>query len=96
MRRKAQPAASAAEPAPPSPPPPFVIELSAVYRPAAVIAALGLRASSLRSEWRAGRLRIVKRCGKNYLLGRDVLAWLDGGELPAPTRQPRVADEPAA
>ena len=55
-----------------------------IYLPAQVRAALNLRASSLRSEWRAGRLRIIRRCGRNYLLGRDVLKWLDGGEVPAP------------
>jgi hypothetical protein len=55
-----------------------------IYRPADVIRALGLRVSSLRTEWRRGRLRIVRRCGKNYLIGRDILAWLDTGELPSP------------
>jgi hypothetical protein len=60
---------------------PFIVHPDAVYRPAEVIAALGLRGSSLRTEWRAGRLRIVRRCGRNFLLGKDVLAWLDAGEL---------------
>ena len=60
---------------------PFVIDPNAIYRPAEVIAALGLRSSSLRTEWRAGRLRIVRRCGRNFLLGKDVLSWLDAGEL---------------
>jgi hypothetical protein len=59
----------------------FEISPTGIYSTGAVIAALGLRASSLRTEWRAGRLRVVRRCGKNYLLGKDVLAWLDGGEL---------------
>jgi hypothetical protein len=92
MQHKHRAKAGAAEPAPPSA---FLIDPNAVYRPAQVIAALGLRASSLRSEWRSGRLRIVKRCGKNFLIGRDILRWLDSGERPAPAR-PRVADEPAA
>jgi hypothetical protein len=61
----------------------------AVYLPRQVIAALGLRASSLRSEWRAGRLRIVRRCGHNFLLGRDILAWLDGSELLSPAARKR-------
>ena len=65
----------------PAPTVPLHIDPNAVYRPQQVIAALGLRDSSLRSEWRAGRLRVVRRCGKNYLLGRDLLAWLDAGEL---------------
>jgi hypothetical protein len=68
---------------PPAVSAPFHIDPNAVYRPQQVIAALGLRGSSLRSEWRAGRLRVVRRCGKNYLLGRDLLAWLYAGELPA-------------
>jgi hypothetical protein len=59
----------------------------AVYLPRQVIAALGLRASSLRSEWRAGRLKIRRRCGRNFLLGKDLLAWLDAGELPSPARR---------
>jgi hypothetical protein len=66
--------------------PPFVIDPHAVYRPEQVRQALGLRASSLRTEWRAGRLRFVRRCGKNFLLGKDVLAWLDGGPLKPPAR----------
>jgi hypothetical protein len=72
--------------APPTTPvlPALDIKPDAVYRPADVNRALGLRASSLRTEWRRGRLRIVRRCGKNYLIGRDILAWLDGGELPSP------------
>jgi hypothetical protein len=57
------------------------LRLDGIYTPAQVTVALGLRASSLRTEWRRGRLRVVRRCGKNYLLGRDILAWLDGGEL---------------
>jgi hypothetical protein len=57
------------------------LDPNGVYLPRQVIAALGLRVSSLRHEWRQGRLRIIKRCNKNFLLGKDVLAWLDGGEL---------------
>jgi hypothetical protein len=57
-----------------------VIHPCGIYTPRFVQAALGLRASSLRSEWRAGRLRVVKRCGRNFLLGKDVIAWLDAGE----------------
>ena len=59
----------------------------AVYLPAQIVAALGLRASSLRSEWRAGRLRIVRRCGRNFLLGKDILSWLDAGALASPAHR---------
>lgn len=67
-----------------------------IYLPSQVIAALGLRGSSLRSEWRQGRLRIVRRCGKNYLLGRDILRWLDAGELPAPAHRRNGTAGPTA
>jgi hypothetical protein len=60
------------------------LRVDGIYTPAQVITALGLRGSSLRTEWRRGRLRVVRRCGKNYLLGRDILRWLDAGELPSP------------
>jgi hypothetical protein len=63
------------------------IRQDGVYLPRQIIAALGLRSSSLRSEWRAGRLRIVRRCGRNYLIGKDVLSWLVGGELASPARR---------
>jgi hypothetical protein len=61
--------------------PALVIDPNTVYLPGQVQAALGLRKSSLRTEWRRGRLRVVRRCGRNFLLGKDVLAWLDAGEL---------------
>jgi hypothetical protein len=87
-RHRATPLDSPAEPAP------FRVDPNGVYRPAQVIAALGLRASSLRSEWRAGRLRIVRRCGKNYLVGRDILAWLEAGELPSPAHRHQRSGAP--
>jgi hypothetical protein len=71
----------------PSTTPVLDIRLDGVYLPRQIIAALGLRSSSLRSEWRAGRLRIVRRCGRNYLIGKDVLSWLVGGELVSPARR---------
>jgi hypothetical protein len=39
----------------------------------------------------------VRRCGKkNYLFGRDVIAWLDGGELLPPVRAHERNGTPAA
>jgi hypothetical protein len=58
-----------------------------VYLPCQVIAALRLRRSSLRSEWRAYRLTVRRRCGRNFLLGKDILAWLEGGELLPPAKR---------
>jgi hypothetical protein len=40
-----------------------------------------LRKSSLRREIRENRLRVSKRCGRYYLLGEWILAWLRDGEL---------------
>ena len=84
MPRRKRPAAGAAPPG--TTLPALDIRPEGVYRPEQIRAAPGLRASSLRTEWRHGRLRIVRRCGRNYLLGRDVLAWLAAGEVPPPTR----------
>jgi hypothetical protein len=79
MPRNHSPAAPTA-----APPAPFVIEANGIYSAEFVRAALRLKKSSLRTEWRCGRLRVLRRCGRNFFLGRDLLAWLDGGELPRP------------
>lgn len=71
---------------PPSIVPALRIEPNSVYRPAMIQAALGLGASALRGEWRRGRLRIIRRCNRNFILGKDLLRWLDGGELPSPSK----------
>jgi hypothetical protein len=76
--------------APSTPPaatlPALDIRPDGVYRPAQIQQALGLGGRALRAEWRAGRLRVCRRCGRNFLLGRDVLEWLTSGTLPAPRR----------
>jgi hypothetical protein len=66
-----------------------------VYLPTQIRVALGLKSSSLRTEWRHGRLRVIRRCGKNYLLGRDVLEWLNGGEVPSPAARKEKRSEEA-
>ena len=87
-RRKKNQLPSADTIPPPAPITPALdIRRDGIYRPEQVRQALGLRASSLRTEWRRGRLRIVRRCGRNFLLGHDVLAWLDGGEVRPPTER---------
>lgn len=80
---------NAIEEAPPAPSiaPALVIDPNAVYRTEAVRAAFGLGASALRAEWRAGRLRIIRRCNRNFILGKDILRWLDSGELPSPAHR---------
>jgi hypothetical protein len=86
-RQRSKPAEDAP---PPSTAPALDIRPDGIYRTETVMAALGICRASIRKEWREGRLRVVRRCGKNYLIGRDVLAWLDGGELPSPSRHPHV------
>jgi hypothetical protein len=63
------------------------IKADGIYRPAQIQQALGLGASALRGEWRGGRLRIIRRCNKNFLLGKDILNWMDSGELPSPAKR---------
>lgn len=67
--------------------PSLAIRADSVYRADVVRAILGLGANALRAEWRAGRLRILRRCNRNFILGRDLIAWLDGGELPSPAQR---------
>jgi hypothetical protein len=65
-----------------------------VYTVAAAIKALGLRKSTLRREYREGRLRVSRRAGHNFILGAWLLEWLRGGELPRPDGRPARAEGP--
>lgn len=65
-----------------------LIHPSAVYLASEVRRLLRLRESSLRREIREGRLRVVKRCGRYYFLGEQLLEWLSDGEL---RRRPEIA-----
>jgi hypothetical protein len=58
-----------------------VIHEHAVYSADSFRRAFGLRTSSLRRELREGRLKVYKRCGKYFILGEDILAWLRGGAV---------------
>jgi hypothetical protein len=62
-------------------PPPHVIEPTAVYTVAAARRALGLRPSTLKREYRQGRLRVARCAGKIFLLGEWLLEWLRAGEV---------------
>jgi hypothetical protein len=76
--------------------PPVVIDSRGVYQPAWIQQALGLPRSTLRREIRLGRLAVVKRSGRYFILGRQLLDWLEAGEV---TRRPRnnvTADDAAA
>jgi hypothetical protein len=65
----------------PAAPPPHRIHPTAVYTLAAAARALGLRRHTLPREVRAGRLRVCKRAGAHYVLGRWLLEWLEAGEV---------------
>ncbi len=66
-----------------------VIEATGIYTAETFSRIFGLRPSSLRREVREQRLKVHKRCGKYFILGEDVLAWLRSGELPQ--RRPATA-----
>jgi hypothetical protein len=67
-----------------------VVDPRAVFDSTGFRRLFGLRTSSLRSEVRAGRLRVSKRCGKYYILGQWVIDWLTAGELRRrPAEQPQ-------
>jgi hypothetical protein len=61
---------------------PHIIHARAVYSADEARRLLRLRASSIRRELREGRLRVSKRCGRYFLLGRWLLEWIEAGELP--------------
>jgi hypothetical protein len=65
----------------PAPPVVHVIDAQAVYTADGFRRVFGLRASSLRREVREGRLIVHRRCGRYFILGLDVLAWLRAGEV---------------
>jgi hypothetical protein len=63
--------------------PPFVLHPDAIIFPDQFRKLFRLRESTLRREVREGRLKVYKRGGRYYLIGREVMAWLRGGELKA-------------
>jgi hypothetical protein len=82
-------------PAPPAPaaaPAVHVIAPTGVYGVDDAIRIFRLRKSTIRRELREGRLRVSKRAGRYYLLGKWLIEWVESGELPRPDgRQARGA-----
>jgi hypothetical protein len=62
-----------------------IVHRDGVYTTESFRRAFGLRTSSLRREVREGRLKVYKRCGKYFILGEDILAWLRAGEARRPS-----------
>jgi hypothetical protein len=58
-----------------------VIDPHAVYGVDDAIGIFRLRKSTVRREIREGRLRVSKRAGRYYLLGKWLIEWIEGGEL---------------
>ena len=64
-----------------------IISPTGVYFLEDVKVLLKLKESSVRREVRLGRLRVSKRSGRYYILGKWLLEWLESGEL---SRQPKA------
>jgi hypothetical protein len=62
-------------------PGPFKIDPNTVYRPQHLSGGLVFPLSGILREIRAGRLRACKRRGRLLILGSQVLAWLEAGEV---------------
>jgi len=58
---------------------PVLIPPHAVFSYQAAQQALGLGRNALRSEVRAGRLRMARRCNRCWFLGCWLLEWLESG-----------------
>jgi hypothetical protein len=79
--RLARPDPPQAEAKPQAPPEPHVIDPHGIYFPDQAQILLRLTRSTIRREFREGRLRIAKRAGRYYLLGKWLIEWIEGGEL---------------
>jgi hypothetical protein len=53
-----------------------IIDPHAVFTLESLRVTLGLRDGSLPREIRQGRLKAHRRCGRYFILGSDVIAWL--------------------
>jgi hypothetical protein len=67
---------------------PHTICPATVYTLESATRALGLRRTTPKSEVRQGRLRVSRRGGRYYFLGKWLLEWLEAGEV---RRQDRAA-----
>jgi hypothetical protein len=66
---------------PPAAPPIHIIHPCGLYFIDDAIRIFRLRKSTVRREVREGRLKISKRAGRYYLLGRWLLSWIEDGEV---------------
>jgi Helix-turn-helix domain len=68
-------------------PAPHVVDPNGIYLVQTFEKLLHLKRSTVRREVREGRLRVSKRSGRYYLLGRWILEWLESGEVHGKRRQ---------
>ena len=68
--------------APANPPAPSVpiVDPHAVFFLDQFVRTFRLRDTTVRREWKEGRLRLAKRAGRIFILGRWALEWLESGE----------------
>lgn len=71
-----------------------VIDPNAVYGVEDARQIFRLKQSTIRREVREGRLRIAKRAGRYFLLGRWLIEWIEGGELRRPAGRPTAMGNP--
>jgi hypothetical protein len=60
---------------------PHVIHPHAIYTVKALQDALGLAPTTIRREVRLRRLRVARRAGKYFILGKWILDWIESGEV---------------
>jgi hypothetical protein len=70
-----------AQPEAPALPPVHVIHPDAIYFLDQVKVLFRLSDSTVRRELREHRLRVSKRAGRYFLLGKWLIQWLEAGEL---------------
>lgn len=69
---------------------PHIIAANAVYVLEEAQKALHLKKSTIRREFREGRLRVAKRAGRHYILGIWLLEWIKAGEMRNPRANART------
>jgi hypothetical protein len=74
--------------------PPAVLDPRAVYTRLQATAALGLKPSTLATEIRRGRLRVSRRAGRYFILGKWLLEWIERGETSSRRRRKDVHSAP--
>jgi hypothetical protein len=66
--------------------PPPILDPRAVYTRLQATALLGLKPSTLATEIKKGRLRVSRRAGRYFILGKWLLQWIVAGERKRPSR----------